>query len=170
MNEKDTILEQYQLIRNRWDSEDNLLLSRTGVFLTVNSIFFAASQIQKNPDSTFMIGLMVFSLIISFLWLTISWHSFNIIAQLYREAIGFCPEEIKCIYSIDPVFVYPTTVFGKILHSVVIVTWIVYLAWYIRDIGLWAVLTFLLLMIGLSTFIVYAEKHTRRLKSAEQGA
>ena len=125
MNNQSDIIERYKLIRSRWDSEDSLLVSRTGVFLTANSIFFAASQLQKEPDPMFMIGVMIFSLVISFFWLTTSWHSFNVIARLYREARNYSPEAIKCIYGIDPVFVRPNTVFGKILPIVVIIAWIV---------------------------------------------
>lgn len=168
MNNQSDYIERYKLIRSRWDSEDSLLVSRTGVFLTANSIFFAASQFQKEPDPMYMIGVMIFSLIISLLWLTTSWHSFNVIARLYREARHYSPETIKCIYWIHPVFVRPNTVFGKILPSTVIIAWIIYLSLYIRNIiGVWAILIFFFLLTGFGCVILNAEMHTRKLKAAE---
>jgi hypothetical protein len=168
MNNPTDIIERYKLIRSRWDAEDSLLVSRTGVFLTANSIFFAASQLQHDPDPTFKIGVMVFSVVISLLWLTTSWHSFNVIARLYREARDYSPEEIACIYRIQPVFVRPNTVFGKLLPIVVIVSWIVYLAWCTRNMGAWAVSICFALLIAFASGIVYAEMHTRKLRAAVQ--
>lgn len=171
MNDHDYKIKNYEIIRRRWDSEDNLLVSRTGVFLTVNSIFFAASQLQDNL--TFKIGVTILSLVISFLWLTTSWHSFNVIARLYREAEKYMPEEAKCIYKIKPVFVRPNTVFGKLLPIVLILAWIVYLAWCIRNMGVEWFSLVVLLLLGLIFSIMYAEyvsrKNNRKLKSAEPG-
>lgn len=89
--------EIYQLLRERWDKEDSLLLSRTGVFLTANSILLTAAQLKN--DSNFRIGVAVLAVIISGLWFTTSWHSYNVIKKLYENCKRWMPDEIKDIYS-----------------------------------------------------------------------
>lgn len=154
MNNSNEESERYELIRSRWDSEDSLLVSRTGLFLTANSIFFAASQLQE--DFVFRIGVTILSLAISFLWLTTSWHSFNVIVRLYREAKDCAPEAVNCIYRIKPIFVRPNTVFGKLLPIVVILAWIANLSWCIRTVGYWVIFIVVFLLLGLVYVIVNA--------------
>jgi hypothetical protein len=81
-------VEKYKAIRKRWDHEDQLLMSRTGAFLTANSILCVALSFQ--PEVPFQIGVAVVGLALSSLWLTTSLHSFNIIALLYRSARMIC--------------------------------------------------------------------------------
>ena len=162
MNDHGDSLSRYECIRRRWDREDDLLVSRTGLFLTANSIFCAASQLQQ--DLEFKIGVAVVSLIISFLWLTTSWHSFNIIARLYREAKGCTTKAVPSIYEIKPVFVRPNTVFGKLLPGLVILAWIVYLTWCLRKWYIWAICSSAALLVGLVFIVMYAERLTRKLR------
>ena len=165
MNNFDDKIEHYKLLRGRWDAEDNLLMSRTGVFLTANSIFCAASQLQQ--DLAFKIGVTVLSLIISFLWLATSWHSFNVIAYLYRTTKDYTPEGIQHIFRIKPVVMRPNTVFGKLLPIVIILAWIVYFFWCLRNLIFWGLPVSFLLLLVLGIIILFAEKHTRKLRSAE---
>lgn len=168
MNNLDDNIEHYKLLRDRWDSEDNLLMSRTGVFLTANSIFCAASQLQE--DTAFNIGITALALIISFLWLATSWHSFNVMAYLYRTTKDCTPKDIKYIYHIKPVAVRPNTVFGKLLPTVVILAWIVYLFWCLRNLIYLGLLVSFLLLLALGIIIMNAEERTRKSRSAEQEA
>jgi len=119
--------QEYQIIRKRWDKEDDLLLSRTGIFLTANSILLAASQL--NDDFKLRIGITILSLLISILWLTTSWHSFNIIAMLFKRCKDKMPNVEKELYHIKPLWFRPNTVFCKLLPSLVILGWLVYLYW-----------------------------------------
>lgn len=166
MNKDNEKSKRYELIRRRWDSEDSLLVSRTRLFLMANSIFLAASQLRE--DLAFSIGVTVLSLVISFLWLTTSWHSFNVILHLYREAKDYTPAAVDCVDRIKPVFVRPNTVFGKLLPIVLILAWVANLAWCIRSLGYWAVLVAAFLLVGLGLFIVNAEKRTRRSRAGAQ--
>jgi hypothetical protein len=161
MNNLNSDTNNYECIRRRWDSEDNLLLSRTGIFLTANSILCAASQLQDNK--TFQIGIAVISLTISFFWLTTSWHSFNIIATLFRKAKDCFPEHETAIFRIHPIFLRPNTVFGKYLPSVIVVAWIAYLFWCLRDNSFWWLLSIIPLVIFIY-FIIKAYSSSKKLR------
>ncbi len=120
--------ERYKLIRDRWDKEDSLLVSRTGVFLTVNSILCAALGFQaQNPG--FQLGVAVIGLALSLLWLTTSWHTANVIKALFLMCRDDMPYGLGKIYSIKPVLFRPNLVFGRIIPSLIIVSWLVYIAW-----------------------------------------
>ncbi len=118
---------KYKTLRERWDKEDNLLLSRTGIFLTVNSILCAGAQLQQEVG--FRSGVAIFSIIISLLWLTTSWHSCNLIMELYRKCKTIMPGDLEEIYGIRPVLFRPTASLGIVLPCIVISGWIVYAGW-----------------------------------------
>jgi hypothetical protein len=122
---------KYVIIRDRWDKEDNLLLSRTGIFLTVNSILCAGAQLQQALG--FRAGIGIFSIVLSTIWLTTSWHSFNVIFYLYGKCFDYMPEDIKGIYKLKPILFRPTTVFGIVLPITVILGWIFYAALNIKS-------------------------------------
>jgi hypothetical protein len=125
---KDADTKKYEFVRDRWDKEDTLLVSRTGVFLTVNSILCAALGFQaQNPG--FQLGVAVVGLALSFLWLTTSWHTANVIRTLFLMCKDDMPYDLRKIYSIKPVLFRPNLVFGKIIPALVIVSWLVYIAW-----------------------------------------
>ncbi len=121
-------LERYKIIRERWDKEDNLLLTRTGIFLTTNSILLAASGFQLEK-LIFQIGLACFGFILSFLWLTTSWHSAKIIRTLYHLSREDLPYGLDDIYQIRPLLFRPNTVFGKIIPITITVGWLIFLGW-----------------------------------------
>jgi len=117
----------YEQIRERWDREDNLFLTRTGIFLTANSILAAAAQLSDDP--VFRVGAALFSIAITILWWLTSWHSARIIARLFDASKHMMPDEIMAIYRLKPMLFRPTTVFGKLLPAIVTVGWGAYIAW-----------------------------------------
>lgn len=118
---------KYKTLRERWDKEDNLLLSRTGIFLTVNSILCAGAQLQQEVG--FRTGVAVFSIVISILWLTTSWHSYNVIKKLYLKCKTIMPGDLGDVYAIKPVLFRPTAALGIVLPCTVISGWVVYAGW-----------------------------------------
>ncbi len=125
-------IERYKIIRERWDREDTLLISRTGIFLTTNSILLAAAGFQaKNSalSSYYQIGIAGMGLALSFLWLATSWHSFNIIRMLFVMCQDDMPYGLRATHDIRPVIFRPNTVFCKMIPSLMIVGWLAYIAW-----------------------------------------
>lgn len=123
--------EEYTRLRRRWDAEDQLLLTRTGIFLTTNSILGAAAQLQE--DRGFQIGVAFFALLISFYWLIVSRHSFKVIKRLYHSAAKCMPEAEEAIYNFKTCGFRPNDVLVKLLPTTVILAWILYIAWIMRD-------------------------------------
>lgn len=120
--------QKYKLLRDRWDKEDSLLISRTGIFLTTNSILFAALGFQeRNPG--FQVVVAVIGLLLSILWLTTSWHTFNVIKKLYRMSKDDMPYELVEIYHIKPILFRPNSVFTKIIPLLIIFGWIAIILW-----------------------------------------
>ncbi len=121
-------IERYKLIRERWDKEDELLNTRTGVFLTANSILPVALgfQMQSLP---FKLGIALFGLILSILWLMTSWHSFNIIRALFRLCRNDMPYDLDAIYKVKPILFRPNTVFCFLIPGVVIIGWLSFIVW-----------------------------------------
>ncbi len=119
-------LPRYTAIRERWDKEDTLLVSRTGIFLTANSILFAIAGFRAT-DHMFQIGVAVIGLLLSIVWLTTAWHSFRIIHTLLEMCKNDTPYGLDSLYAIKPILFRPTTVFGKILPASIIVGWGLYL-------------------------------------------
>ena len=127
---KDFDKDKYEVLRERWDHEDNLLVSRTGIFLTASSILWAALGFQPN-DTFFQIMIGVIGLLLSILWLTTSQHSFNVIGVLYRLTKDSMPYGIKDTFKVKPVLFRPNTVFGKLVPSLMIAGWFVEIAYAI---------------------------------------
>jgi len=121
---------KYEALRERWDHEDTLLVSRTGTFLTTSSILWAALGFQPD-DSFFLIVIGIIGLVLSILWLTTSLHSFNVIGTLFRLCKNDMPYGIKEIYQRKPVLFRPTTVFAKVVPSLMIAGWVVEIAYTI---------------------------------------
>jgi hypothetical protein len=128
VEDKNAATERYKLIRERWDKEDALLISRTGIFLTANSILYAAMGFQaKTPG--YQVGVAVMGLLLSVLWLMTSWHTTNVIRKLYQMCIGDMPYDLADIYKIKPKFFRPTTVFGKVIPGLIIAGWLAFILW-----------------------------------------
>ena len=120
--------QKYKLLRERWDKEDSLLISRTGIFLTTNSILFAALGFQEqNPG--FQVVVAVIGLLLSILWLTTSWHTFNVIKKLYQLSKDDMPYDLIEIYRVKPILFRPNTVFTKIIPLLIILGWIAIILW-----------------------------------------
>jgi hypothetical protein len=68
--------------RKRIEFEDGLLNSRTSVFLIVNSLWLAAIGI--GIDQNLRLGVVVFGLIVSLIWLICSLQSFLVIRGLTK--------------------------------------------------------------------------------------
>ena len=126
---KDVANEQkYKLLRDRWDKEDSLLISRTGIFLTANSILFAALGFQEgNPGFQLVVAIMGF--LLSVLWLTTSWHAYNVIKKLYQLSKDNMPHELAEIYHIKPILFRPNTVFTKLIPLLIILGWVTTISW-----------------------------------------
>jgi hypothetical protein len=120
--------QKYQAIRDRWDKEDSLLNSRTGIFLTTNSILFAASQFQTQ-EPAFQVGAATIGFALSILWLTTSWHTSNVIKELFLMCKDDTPYNLIRIYRVKPILFRPTTVFSKLIPSLIITGWIAYIIW-----------------------------------------
>jgi len=123
-------IEKYKIIRDRWDKEDTLLISRTGIFLTTNSILLAAAGFQiKSPDLFYQIGIAIIGLALSLLWFAASWHSFNIIKTLFGMCKDDMPYGLIAIYKLHPFPFRHNTIFCKIIPALIIVGWLAYIAW-----------------------------------------
>ncbi|WDD97249.1 hypothetical protein [Thalassomonas actiniarum] len=112
--------EKYALIRERWDKEDSLLLLRTGIFLTLNSVLLAAAQLNNSGD--FKIFIIAFAIVFSSLWLITSLHAYRIIKRLYQKCHRLMPNEIKGIYKVK-VWIRPNTVFCVLSPVLVLLAW-----------------------------------------------
>ncbi len=119
-------LPRYTAIRDRWDKEDTLLVSRTGIFLTTNSILFAIAGFRAT-DQVFQIGVAIIGLLLSVVWLTTAMHSYRIIHTLLDMCKNNTPYGLDALYTIKPILFRPTTVFGKMLPASIIVGWGLYL-------------------------------------------
>ena len=122
-------IEKYKLIRERWDKEDELLLARTGVFLTANSILCAALGFQSQ-NQIFQIGVAFVGLILSILWLLTSLQSYRIIGKLFFLCKDVIPHGLMEIYKIKRFLgVRPTSVFCKWIPGLIITGWLVFIIW-----------------------------------------
>ena len=120
---------KYKAIRERWNQEDNLLISRTSLFLTASAILCAVTQFQS--DTGFRLAVVIISWLLSFFWIIISWHSTRIIFSLYKACkTAKMPSWDKSIINIKPLFnLRPTTVFGKVIPAMIFIGWSIYLIW-----------------------------------------
>jgi hypothetical protein len=116
--------EKYEALRERWDHEDGLLVSRTGIFLTANSILWAALGFQPN-EKFFLIIIGIMGLLLSILWLTTSLHSFHVIRTLFQLAKDDLPYGTDQLFKLKPVLFRPNTVFGKLIPGLMIIGWLV---------------------------------------------
>ncbi len=98
-----------------------------GIFLTTNSILSAALGFQKESFS-FQVSITLVGLVLSILWLTTSWHTANVIRQLFLLSKKDMPYGLMDIYRIKPILFRPNTVFGKLIPSLVILWWITIIA------------------------------------------
>ncbi len=125
-------IEKYKIIRERWDKEDTLLISRTGIFLTTNSILLAAAGFQaKNSVLSYQTGVAVVGFVLSFLWLTTSWHSYKIMKALFMLCKDDMPYGLRTIHDIQPVLFRHNTVFCKIIPTLIVLGWLAYIVWII---------------------------------------
>lgn len=157
--------EEYTRLRRRWDAEDQLLLTRTGIFLTTNSILGAAAQLQG--DRYFQIGVAFFALLISFYWLIISWHSFKVIKQMHHITNRCMPQAEKAIYDFKTCGLRPNDILIKLLPTTVILAWILYIAWIMRDQLLLAVCSMVILIVAL-VIVIYKSKRVTNTKVIKQ--
>lgn len=147
--------EEYTRLRHRWDAEDQLLLTRTGIFLTTNSILGAAAQLQG--DRYFQIGVAFFALLISFYWLIISWHSFKVIKQMHHITNRCMPQAEKAIYDFKTCGLRPNDILVKLLPTTVILVWVLYIAWILRDQPLLAIGSAVILIAALG-LVIYVSR------------
>jgi hypothetical protein len=126
-SERSPDIEKYKLIRERWDKEDELLLSRTGIFLTANSILGAALGFQVQSGHSFRIGVASVGLILSILWLLTSLVSFNIIRRFFLLSKDDMPHGLKESYRSR--FIHPNTVFCKLIPGLIIAGWVGFIIW-----------------------------------------
>ena len=125
-------IERYKLIRDRWDEEDKLLMSRTGTFLTTNSILCAALGFQaQNP--VFQLGVAVIGLALSSLWLATTWHTVKVIKCLLLMSKDVMPYGLGEIPRIKPLIPWlrPTTVFSRVIPSFIISVWFLYISLFL---------------------------------------
>lgn len=158
MEKSEQCNEEYNRLRRRWDAEDQLLLTRIGIFLTTNAILGAAAQLQE--DRGFQVGVAFFALLISFYWLIISRHSFKVIKRLHHITNRCMPEAEKAIYNFKTCGLRPNDVLVKLLPTTVILAWILYIAWIMRDQLLLAVCSMVILIVALVIVIYKSKKVT----------
>ena len=79
----------YKEIRERWDKEDELLGSRTSMFLTVNAILFAATSLQENNNSVLNFAVSVVGFILTLLWLSVSKRSYGLHIFFIEDLEGY---------------------------------------------------------------------------------
>lgn len=123
--------DKYEALRKRWDHEDSLLMSRTGIFLTTSSILWAALGFQPN-EGFFQVIIGAMGLLLSILWLTTSLHSFRIIRVLYRLTINETPYGIEEMVAVKPILFRPNVVFGILIPSLILAGWVTattYIIW-----------------------------------------
>jgi hypothetical protein len=113
-------------IRERWDKEDNLLASRTSMFLTVNAILFAATRLQTDGNSLFNVGISAIGVILTLLWLKVSKRSSDCIYFLSQISNGIAPVYSQSLRRFrEPKLLSPTRVIAVILPAMVLLCWVV---------------------------------------------
>jgi len=118
----------YISIRERWDKEDELLNSRTGTFLTANTILFAAAQFQK--ESLYSLGIAIVGIIVTIFWLLVSSRSARIIAYFYGICQEIMPKYMKFIYSYKKPRLTPTKIITKVLPLIILISWLTFIVYY----------------------------------------
>lgn len=114
----------YKELRERWDKEDDLLGSRTSMFLTVNAILFAATSLKENNNSVLNFAVSVVGFILTLLWLRVSKRSYDCIYFLSEISKDIAPEYSHGLHMFHwPKWLYPTKVIAIILPVIVLLCW-----------------------------------------------
>lgn len=124
-------VEKYKLVRERLDKEDELLNTRTALFLTGNSLLFTASQIQNVSQKPVLIGVATFGLILSTLWLITSKYTTRAINYFHDNRELITPDYLETPSIKSWNIFYPNNIFGWMLPLVIIVGWVLYLIYII---------------------------------------
>lgn len=159
MEKSERCNEEYTRLRRRWDAEDQLLLTRIGIFLTTNSILGAAAQLQE--DRGFQVGVAFFALLISFYWLIVSRHSFKVIKRLHHITNRCMSEAEKAIYNFKTCGLRPNDVLVKLLPTTVILAWVFFIAWILRDQPLLATCSAVIIIAALG-LIIYVSREKKQ--------
>lgn len=133
--------QDYKEIRERWDKEDELLSSRTSMFLTVNAILFAATQLQtndspcpllaasrlqENNSSVLNLAVSAVGFVLTLLWLRVSKHSSDCIHFLFKISKDIAPGFSLGLYEFRrPKVLFPTRVIAIFLPVIVLLCWMV---------------------------------------------
>lgn len=118
----------YKSIRERWDKEDELLNSRTGTFLTANTILFAAAQFQK--ESIYSLGIAIVGVIVTIFWMLVSSRSARIITYFYDICQDIMPKYMKYIYTYKKPRLTPTKIITKVLPLIILISWLTFIVCY----------------------------------------
>jgi hypothetical protein len=112
--------------RQRIMREDDLLHSRTMVFLVTNGLLMTAAGISG--DFAFRLAISILGIMITISWMIVSWQNWNVIRQLTIEYRKHYPEHpIENIVQkalLKPGWRRPTNLIAKPIPIMFLITWI----------------------------------------------
>jgi hypothetical protein len=115
--------------RQRIVHEDDLLNSRTIVFIATNGLLMTA--VGVSDDFAFRLVISILGIIITISWMILSWQNWNVIRQLtieYRK--HYSENHIENIVQkamLKPGWRRPTDLIAKPIPIMFLITWIVLL-------------------------------------------
>lgn len=116
------------MFRKRIEFEDNLLVTRTGVFLVPNGLLVTAIGVGTTEPFKCMIALL--GLMVTGIWLVCSLQSWKVIraltiAHLGKADDGGGVEEVVQGVLAKPGILRPTDLLAKALPSLFLIAWLV---------------------------------------------
>jgi hypothetical protein len=132
MNEIEVVMSEEALadkVRQRIETEDELLNSRTTIFLGINGLWAAAVGIGNAPH--LQIGITILGVLVSIMWLMCSWQSWQAIKALTRKHHQLADDPVEEIVSgaLWSRRLRPTNILAHWLPTLFLFIWIVFLSW-----------------------------------------
>jgi hypothetical protein len=115
--------------RKRIELEDELLNSRTTIFLATNGLWAAAVGISNDPY--LMLGMGTLGILVSTMWLMCAWQSWRVIRALTIQHRKHSHDEVDEVVG-EALWCHlcrPTNILAQWLPGLFLAAWIVFLAW-----------------------------------------
>lgn len=115
--------------RKRVEVEDELLNSRTTIFLATNGLWAAVVGISNDPY--LMLGIGTLGALVSIMWLMCAWQSWRVIRALTIQHLKHSHDEVDEVVG-EALWSHrcrPTNILAQWLPGLFLAAWIVFLAW-----------------------------------------
>ena len=115
--------------RKRIEIEDELLNSRTTIFLATNGLWAAAVGISDDPHLRLGIGTL--GILVSTMWLMCAWQSWRVIRALTIQHLVHSHDEVDEVVG-EALWSHRcrlTNILAQWLPGLFLAAWIVFLAW-----------------------------------------